>query len=222
MTKRSFTDKVALVTGGGGRFGRVMCQALAQRGCKLIVGDCDLTAARETAARLAGLALGLDVTDPPMWANAASSARDLFGPLDYVFHCAQLTADPSDVDGLARLWATQFSALEIAQQICGADLGATGGSHILFVSGAAWQPDPARPIWSAAEAAKRSWHKAQQTGSSTIKSALIAYDVPPHPTRKTADDEIAAATLWALSRGDSQAFVPGGFGVKGFRQKASQ
>ncbi len=222
MTKRSFADKVALVTGGGGRFGRVMCQALAQRGCKLIVGDCDLTAARDTAARTAGLALGLDVIDPAMWLNAASSARDLFGPLDYVFHCAQLTADPTDAEGMGRLWATHLSSLEIAQQTCGADLTATGGIHILFVSGAAWQPDPARPLWSAAEAAKRSWHRAQLTGSSTVKGALIAYDVPPHPSRKTADDEIAAATLWALSRGDSQAFVPGGFGVKGFCQKASQ
>lgn len=222
MTKRSFANKVALVTGGGGQFGRVMCQALAQRGCKLIVGDCDLTAARATAAKTAGLALGLDVTDPAMWTNVASSARDLFGPLDYVFHCAQHGVDGSDVDSLARLWATQVSSLEIAQRLCGPDLGATGGVHVIFVSGAAWQPDPARALWSAAEAAKRQWHKAQQLGSGRIDSTLIAYDVPARASRKTADDEIAAATLWALSRGERQAFVPGGFGVAGFCRRAAQ
>lgn len=222
MTKRGFADKVALVTGGGGQFGRVMCQALAQRGCKLIVGDLDLTAARDTAARTAGLALGLDVTDPAMWANATSSARDLFGPIDFVFHCAQHRAESADADGLARLWATQLSSLEIAQRICGPDMAATRGVHVLFVSAAAWQPDPMRPLWSAAEAAKRNWHKANQIAATKVESALIAYDVPPRPSRKTADDEIAAACLWTLSRGEKQAFVPGGFGVAGFCRKAAQ
>jgi NAD(P)-dependent dehydrogenase (short-subunit alcohol dehydrogenase family) len=222
MIKRSFANKVALVTGGGGQFGRMMCQALAQRGCKLIVGDCDLTAARDTAAKTAGLALGLDVTDPAMWTNAASSARDLFGPLDYVFHCAQHAAEGSDVESLARLWAIQVSSLELAYRTCGPDLAATGGAHVIFVSGAAWQPDPTRPLWSAAEAAKRQWYKAHQLGSGRLKNVLIAYDVPPRAARKTTDDEIAAATLWALSRGQTQAFVPGGFGVAGFCRKAAQ
>ena len=222
MTKRSFANKVALVTGGGGQFGRVMCQALANRGCKLIVGDCDLTAARDTAAKTEGLALGLDVTDAAMWTNAASSARDLFGPLDYVFHCGQHRAEGTDAESMARLWATQVSSLEIAYRNCRSDLGSTGGVHVIFVSGAAWQPDPARPLWSAAEAAKRQWHKAHQLGSCPGQSALIAYDVPPRASRKTADDEIAAATLWALSRGEKQAFVPGGFGVAGFCRKSAQ
>jgi NAD(P)-dependent dehydrogenase (short-subunit alcohol dehydrogenase family) len=222
MTKRSFANKVALVTGGGGQFGRMMCQALAQRGCKLIVGDCNLTAARDIAAKTAGLALGLDVTDSAMWTNAASSARDLFGPLDYVFHCAQHCAEGTDADSLARLWATQVSSLEIAHRYCGPDLGSTGGLHVIFVSGAAWRPEPARPLWSAAEAAKRQWHKAHQLGTLRGLSALIAYDVPPRASRKTADDEIAAATLWALSRGETQAFIPGGFGVASFCRKAAQ
>eukprot|EP01038_Epipyxis_sp_PR26KG_P007144 gene7144-9747_t len=118
-------------------FGRVMCQALAKRGCKLIVGDCDLTAARDTAAKTEGLALGLDVTDAAMWTNAASSARDLFGPLDYVFHCAQHRAEGTDAESMARLWATQVSSLEIAYRNCRSDLGSTGGVHVIFVSGAA-------------------------------------------------------------------------------------
>jgi 3'-phosphoadenosine 5'-phosphosulfate (PAPS) 3'-phosphatase len=71
-------------------------------------------------------------------------------------------------------------------------------------------------------AAKRQWHKAHQLGSSRVKAALVAYDVPPRAARKTADDEIAAATLWALSRGQTQAFVPGGFGVAGFCRKSAQ
>lgn len=219
--RRTIEGKVTLVTGGGGQFGRTLCRALSQRGCKLIVGDCDLSAARLTAAQTQGLALGLDVTDLAMWANAASSARDLFGPIEYVFHCAQhhVEAD-SDVD-YARLWSTQVSALELAQQTCGADLVAKGGLHILFVSSAAWQANPNRPLWSAAEAAKRQWHKAQQLGSRGIQSALIAYDVPPRPNTKTSDEEIAAATLWALSRGEANAFVPGGFGVTGFCRKSA-
>lgn len=222
MTKRSFAGKVALVTGGGGQFGRVLCQALAQRQCRLIVGDCDLTAARDTAARTGGLALGLDVSDTAMWSNVNSAANELFGPVNYVFHCAQQYTESADADILARLWATNLSSLKIAQQICGPDLAATDGSHVIFVSGAAWVPDPIRPLWSSAEAAKRQWHKAHQLGSGAVQSALIAYDVPPRLSKQTTSDEIAAATLWALSRGERQAFVPGGFGVAGFCRKAGR
>jgi NAD(P)-dependent dehydrogenase (short-subunit alcohol dehydrogenase family) len=220
MSKRSFADKVALVTGGGGQFGRVMCQALARHGCKVIVGDCDLTAARETASQTAGLALGLDVCDPAMWSNVNSAARELFGPLNYVFHCAQQHGESGDA--LAHLWATQVSSLEIARHVCGPDLAATGGSHVIFVSGAAWVPEPTRPLWSCAEAAKRQWHRANQLGSSKVLTALVGYDVPPRVSHKSADEEIAAATLWALSRGERQAFVPGGFGVAGFCRKAGR
>ncbi len=222
MIKRSFPGKVALVTGGGGQFGRVLCQTLSQRGCKLIVGDCDLTRARETAAGVQGLALGLDVTDTAMWINAASSARDLFGPVDYVFHCAHQHEEGRTTDESARLWATQIAALEIAQEACGADLARTRGTHVVFVSNAAWIPDGARPLWSAAEAAKRHWHKAQITGHRGVLSTLIAYDVPPPKAGKTSPDEIAAATLWALSRGTHDAFVPGGFGVASFCRRAAR
>lgn len=222
MNKRSFPSKVALVTGGGGQFGRVLCAALAARGCKLIVGDNDLTAARDTAARAQGLALGLDVTDPAMWANAATAARDLFGPVDFVFHCAQQHHEGAGADDFARLWATQVSALELAHQACGADLAKTAGTHVLFVSSAAWIPDKSRPLWSAAEAAKRQWHRAQLQGVRASQTTLIAYDVPPRPDRQTSDDEIASATLWNLSRGTRDGFVPGGFGVAGFCRKAAR
>ena len=221
MTKKSFPGKVALVTGGGGRFGRVLCQALAQRGCSLVVGDCDLSAARETAAQTQGLALGLDVRDPPMWLNALTSARDLFGSVDFIFHCAQHHGEGDSAEDFTQVWATQITALEIAQRAYTADFAKTGGSHIIFVSAAAWIPDRARPLWSAAEAAKRHWHKANQQSPTRVPSTLIAYDVPPRTNGKTPNDEIAAATLWALARGTCDAFVPGGFGVRGFCRKAA-
>jgi NAD(P)-dependent dehydrogenase (short-subunit alcohol dehydrogenase family) len=34
-----FTGKVALITGAGGGFGRLLAQGLAKRGCKLVISD---------------------------------------------------------------------------------------------------------------------------------------------------------------------------------------
>lgn len=223
MKNPDIAERIVLVTGGGGRFGQSLCQALAAQGCKVLVGDCDMVKGREAAARCGGVALGLDVTDAAMWMNVHQTARDMFGQIGLIFHCANLMEEPAaEQDALNRLWATQVGALELAEAAWGDERVETGGVHVLFVSAAAWMPDPRRPMWSATQAAKRHWHTGKQLNpQQSHHSMLVAYDVPPKPGRLSDDREIAAATLWGLKRRTPQVFVPGGFGVKGFCRKSA-
>ena len=47
-----FTGKVALITGAGGGFGRLLAQGLAKRGCKLVISDINQQNLDETLAFL--------------------------------------------------------------------------------------------------------------------------------------------------------------------------
>ena len=218
MRQQSLSGKTALVTGGGGKFGQTLCLALAQRGAKIIVGDINLTKARQSAAQIGGLALGLDVTDAAMWQNALASINDLFGPLDLLFHCAS-SALADDADA-ALVLATCVGGVELGNTLCASgQLTSVQFASVQFVSAAAWSPDPKAPIWSACQFAKRGLHLAQSRRPDGPRSVLVGYDVPPKPRQLVRDDEIAAATLWGLGRGQTDVFVPGGFGVGAFRRK---
>ena len=220
MRQLSLSGKTALVTGGGGKFGQTLCLALAQRGAKIIVGDIDLTRARQSAAQVGGLALGLDVTDAAMWQNALASINDLFGPLDLLFHCASLTSIDSANSGI--VMAICVGGVELGNSLCASgQVTSVQFASVQFVSAAAWSPNPEAPIWSACQFAKRGLHLARTRHSDGPRSVLVGYDIPPKPGQIVRDDEIAAATLWGLSRGQTEIFVPGGFGVGAFRRKNS-
>jgi NAD(P)-dependent dehydrogenase (short-subunit alcohol dehydrogenase family) len=49
-----FSNKVALITGAGSGFGRLLAQGLAQRGCTLVISDINAANLEETAQTLAG------------------------------------------------------------------------------------------------------------------------------------------------------------------------
>jgi 2-hydroxycyclohexanecarboxyl-CoA dehydrogenase len=79
---------VALVTGGGGGIGGAICTSLAEVGCRVVVGDLDEDAAARVAARVGGMAVRLDVTDPDSVAEAVAAARNAWGALDICVSCA--------------------------------------------------------------------------------------------------------------------------------------
>ena len=60
---------VAVVTGAGSGIGRGIATELARREHLVVATDVDLDAARETADRIGGQALRLDVTDAAAAAN---------------------------------------------------------------------------------------------------------------------------------------------------------
>jgi NAD(P)-dependent dehydrogenase (short-subunit alcohol dehydrogenase family) len=80
---------VAVVTGGGSGLGAATAQHLSADGARIAVLDINEQAAAETAATLAGKAVGIgcDVTDTAAVQAALDQAAEL-GPIAVLVHCA--------------------------------------------------------------------------------------------------------------------------------------
>ncbi len=81
------TDRVVIITGGGGGIGAAMGRRFARAGARAIVlADRDGAAAEAAAATLglgdAGIGVALDVTDEAALAALVHDTEDRFGPID--------------------------------------------------------------------------------------------------------------------------------------------
>jgi NAD(P)-dependent dehydrogenase (short-subunit alcohol dehydrogenase family) len=89
----SLRDRVALVTGGAGRYGRQICQALAEAGATVIVASrsydkCEAFAEELREGDSDVEALRLDVTDESSLRAASSGIESRWGRLDVLFNSA--------------------------------------------------------------------------------------------------------------------------------------
>ena len=91
---RSLHGRVVVVTGGGRGIGRAIASALADRGCRVAIGDLDSASAREAAAALGGDAVGLalDVTDRPGFTTFLDEVERRLGPIDVLVNNAGIMA----------------------------------------------------------------------------------------------------------------------------------
>ena len=88
-----FTDRVALITGGGRGIGAATAARLAGEGARVVVSDMDLAPAAEVAGPLGGLAVACDVTSrEQVEAMVARTLTDL-GRLDMLVCCAGIIRD---------------------------------------------------------------------------------------------------------------------------------
>lgn len=88
--RRSLNGKVVAITGGARGIGKATATALVRKGCRVAIGDLDLTLAEETAAGLGGgtVALALDVTDRASFEAFLDEAERQLGPIDVVVNNA--------------------------------------------------------------------------------------------------------------------------------------
>lgn len=92
-----FSDKTALVTGGGSGIGRGLAVALAREGAKVIVADIREAPAKDVAEEIkaeGGEAIGLacDVSDYEAVAAMKARANDAFGVVSFLFANAGASA----------------------------------------------------------------------------------------------------------------------------------
>jgi NAD(P)-dependent dehydrogenase (short-subunit alcohol dehydrogenase family) len=80
--------KAAVVTGGASGLGAATAEALARAGAKVAVADRNAALAQATAARIGGMAIGCDVTDPASAEAAFARARAANGPVRVLVNCA--------------------------------------------------------------------------------------------------------------------------------------
>ncbi|TWX68079.1 glucose 1-dehydrogenase [Colwellia demingiae] len=82
-----FTNKVVLITGAAKGFGKLLAQALAERGAKLVLGDIDKKGVDEVASALANngadvVALSCDVSVNSQCKAMVDTAVEKYGRLD--------------------------------------------------------------------------------------------------------------------------------------------
>jgi NAD(P)-dependent dehydrogenase (short-subunit alcohol dehydrogenase family) len=86
----TFTNKTAIITGGGSGIGRALAIHLAARGAKVAVADLNLEAAQEVANACGSdaRAISLDVRDAEAVKQCIQSYAEEMGRLDYLFNNA--------------------------------------------------------------------------------------------------------------------------------------
>src|SRR5260370_12474603 len=84
--------QAVLVTGGGSGLGGATALALAGAGARVAVLDVNEASAREIAAKIGGIAIKCDVTDPPGAAAALGQAREKHGAARGLVNCAGVGA----------------------------------------------------------------------------------------------------------------------------------
>ena len=82
------SNRVALVTGGGGGIGGAICRVLAKDGHKVAVADISSENARSVAEEIGGLAVVLDVTNADSVAQAIQQTENELGPIEVLVNCA--------------------------------------------------------------------------------------------------------------------------------------
>jgi len=88
--RRPLSGKVVAITGGARGIGKCTAEALIRKGCRVAIGDLDLSLAEQSAAQLGGgtIALPLDVTDRSSFESFLEGTEKEFGPLDILVNNA--------------------------------------------------------------------------------------------------------------------------------------
>lgn len=103
------TDRVAVITGGGGGIGRAIALACASVGADVVIGDiiperCEEVAARVREAGRRSLAVPTDVTDTGQVRALIDSAASHFGRIDILVNNAGGVSPRPFIDQSERSW----------------------------------------------------------------------------------------------------------------------
>jgi NAD(P)-dependent dehydrogenase (short-subunit alcohol dehydrogenase family) len=103
------SNKIAVVTGGGGGIGAEICSSFAGEGASVAVADIDIEAARKVAAEINGagsraIAIAFDVTDVGATGEAADRIETELGPIDIWVNNAGVSFIVPFIDCTKVLW----------------------------------------------------------------------------------------------------------------------
>jgi NAD(P)-dependent dehydrogenase (short-subunit alcohol dehydrogenase family) len=135
--RQNLRGKVVAITGGARGIGKATAAALVGKGCRVAIGDLDLSLAEETAAGLGGgtIALPLDVTNRGSFASFLDAAEPELGPLDVVVNNAGIMpvtpfAEESD-DSLKRQLDINVYGVIVGMQLAIERFKPRGRGHIV-------------------------------------------------------------------------------------------
>lgn len=166
---KSFSGKVAAVTGAGSGIGRALTLQLARRGCHLALCDVDENALAETAdaARRTGVGAGVEVTEDRVdvadreavhdWAERVAGEH---GKVNLVFNNAGVgfgsTIEGADYESFEWLFGINFWGVVHGTKAFLPHLKASGEGHVVNISSVfALFSVPGQGAYNAAKAAVR-------------------------------------------------------------------
>ena len=135
------TDKVILVTGGGGGIGAGIAEAFAEKGAKVAITDINVDYAQAEAARIGkgAIALQHDVTSPESWAAAKAAVEAQFGPVDVVCNNAGISLPFKPMEQISleefdRCMAINVRGVFLGSHLFMAEMKERGSGHIVNTS----------------------------------------------------------------------------------------
>lgn len=137
------TDKVALITGGGGALGAGIAQGLAQAGAAIVVADVKQTAAHRVADDIQeqggrALAIGCDVADSASVAAMVEQAVATFGGVDILVNNAAIYPARPWTEITEAEWDRVFAVNIKGYYLCARtvypSMKARGGGKIINIS----------------------------------------------------------------------------------------
>ena len=133
-----FSDKVAIVTGGGSGIGEACATLLAQRGARVLVADLDPDAAERVAKDIGAAArpFQADVSDPAGCQAMVEAAVSAYGRLDVAVNNAgiggpQLPTGEYPLDGWAAVIGVNLSGVFYSMRAEIPAMLASGGGSIV-------------------------------------------------------------------------------------------
>ncbi len=98
MNQMDLQGRVAAITGGARGIGLAIAERMAASGGRVALWDIDLAEAERQAARLGGVAAGVDVTDLGSFEAALAAAEAALGPIDILVANAGITGPNAPVE----------------------------------------------------------------------------------------------------------------------------
>jgi len=225
--RRNLSGKVVAITGGARGIGKSTATALVRKGCRVAIGDLDLTLAEETAAGLGGgtVAFALDVTDRGSFAAFLDAAERELGPVDVVVNNAGIMpvtqlVDESD-ESIRRQLDINLYGVIVGTQLAIERLRPRGSGHIVNIASQAGKtPLPGIATYSATKHAvvglsEATMAELQDTGVQvscvmpTLVNTELTSGVAQRKLIKPVEPEdVAKEIVDALETGRFDVFVP--------------
>ncbi|KAL1585215.1 hypothetical protein WHR41_05888 [Cladosporium halotolerans] len=160
MSQGKLHPKVAIVTGGGGGFGKGIAATFLQQGAKVIIADFVEDVGQKTASELGCEFVRADVTKKADWEALVKFADEKFGRLDVVVNNAgttyrnkptnEVTDEDFDKVFTVNVRSIYYSANVVVPYMQKKGLG---GSFVTIASTAGIRPRPGLTWYNASKAA---------------------------------------------------------------------
>jgi len=211
----NLNGRVALITGGAGHIGSVLCEALAELGASIVVLDSQGQSCTEVAARLHDqygvetLPLMTDLSEEAQIRSVPELVLNRFQQLDILVNCAAL-AGTSGREGCAVPFATQSAAtwrlvLEVnliapflLTQIFAEALAASGDGSVINIGSIYGMVGPEMSLYENTKMGNPAAYAASKAGLLQLTRWLATVMAPRV--------RVNAVTLGGVWRGQSQSF----------------